>query len=863
VFETEHGRGAPRCPAGVCDPRQWGATWNLIQMLPIFPKIEIGWYNGSIVCFDRRKVSVADQNPPPDRASIHRINSTQESADQPMSDTVNPYRPGQPADNPRLFFGRRQELTSIRDQLLKGRRIFVVSAAPRMGRSSLLRQLPAHLPEGFVPVQVELSEEEARRLDWLLWRIADAVGHQVGRQLGVTGLEPLWADFEGHTGALLDTFWPDVRAVLGERCLVLLLDDLDALIQEDARLLEALVTVLADWRDRDGNLAVVATSSIARQDGLLREYPRLFAGALSYVLGPLNSEEATRLITWPVDGVLTYDYGVARRMIEITSGHPYYLQLLCFEVFNRCAPTGWVNQHDLDLVVENLIRREIADFRQVWDESSPPEQAALAALVSLRGARGVATAQEVRTLLVKAGARVERGRVAELLDSLTARGILERLGASSYRFRVALLRDWLSERVDLQQVVRNTRWTGMDKGRQPGGEGVTRLPTRRQRRRPSPQAGAQATAGKEEMAPPARRPWLWIGVGIGLAAILLLIAAFWLLRPASVEATPTALPSPSSTVRPMTAPPTRVPTATSRPSPTARPTLPPSPTPTLPPSPTPPLVISRPVPSIAYQAREAGEKRWSVYVMNSDGSNRIRLGIGQSDFLSAPAWSPDGSRIAFVSDRDGQVDIWVMGSDGRDPVNLTSDEARDHSPAWSPDGEWIAFASVRESLYWELYRMRPDGSEGQRLTWWEDASDLWPSWSPDGTRLAFASRRDGNWEIYIMDRDGGNLVRLTDHPADDTNPAWSPDGGRIAFVSNRDGFPEIYVMPVIGGEAVNLSRAPFSSEHGPTWSPDGGRIAFYSDRDGEWDIYVMAADGSDVIKLTGDTSNDQVPAWRP
>jgi Tol biopolymer transport system component len=114
-----------------------------------------------------------------------------------------------------------------------------------------------------------------------------------------------------------------------------------------------------------------------------------------------------------------------------------------------------------------------------------------------------------------------------------------------------------------------------------------------------------------------------------------------------------------------------------------------------------------------------------------------------------------------------------------------------------------------------------------------------------------------------MDRDGGSLARLTNHPADDSNPAWSPDGSRIAFESTRDRYAEIYVMPSIGGEAVNISNAPFSSEHGPTWSADGGRIAFYSDRDGDWDIYVMSSDGSDVVKLTGDNTNDQVPAWRP
>jgi Tol biopolymer transport system component len=70
-------------------------------------------------------------------------------------------------------------------------------------------------------------------------------------------------------------------------------------------------------------------------------------------------------------------------------------------------------------------------------------------------------------------------------------------------------------------------------------------------------------------------------------------------------------------------------------------------------------------------------------------------------------------------------------------------------------------------------------------------------------------------------------------------------------------------MSAIGGEAVNVSNLPWSTERGPTWSPDGGWLAFYSDRDGDWDIYVMASDGSDVVKLTGERSNDQVPAWRP
>ena len=160
---------------------------------------------------------------------------------------------------------------------------------------------------------------------------------------------------------------------------------------------------------------------------------------------------------------------------------------------------------------------------------------------------------------------------------------------------------------------------------------------------------------------------------------------------------------------------------------------------------------------------------------------------------SSPAWSPDGTQIAFHSYRDGNWEIYVMAADGSQPTRLTRNDASDSSPAWSPDGTQIAFDSNRDSGNWEIYVMAADGSQPTRLTR-NDASDSSPAWSPDGTQIAFESYRDGNWEIYVMAADGSQPTRLTRNDAGDGSPAWSPDGTQIAFMSYRDGNWEIYVM---------------------------------------------------------------------
>ena len=137
---------------------------------------------------------------------------------------------------------------------------------------------------------------------------------------------------------------------------------------------------------------------------------------------------------------------------------------------------------------------------------------------------------------------------------------------------------------------------------------------------------------------------------------------------------------------------------------------------------------------------------------------------------SAPSWSPDSSKIAFMSSRDGNDEIYVMDADGRNPVNLTNHPSWDSSADWSPDGKKIMFFSHREGQS-DIYVMDTDGANVVNLTN-HPAEDRVPSWSPRGQWIAFQSTRDGNWEIYVMDADGNNQTRITNHPDKDVRPVW-------------------------------------------------------------------------------------------
>lgn len=275
-----------------------------------------------------------------------------------------------------------------------------------------------------------------------------------------------------------------------------------------------------------------------------------------------------------------------------------------------------------------------------------------------------------------------------------------------------------------------------------------------------------------------------------------------------------------------------------------------------------------------------------IYILGPETTTSAKLTDSPS-WDGAPVWSPDGTRIAFHSDRNAteadefqNYDIYIMDADGTNVTQVTNDPAGEFFPEWSPDGTRLVFARQSDTDDRYLVIVELDSNREFRLTDQTRPADL-PAWSPDGSSIAFSGRTSGDcsWEgtdcnvnIYLINVDGSDLTQLTDSNGINAFPAWSPDGREIVFHTTRNDPSstiweisnwDIYVMSHDGVEVSALTDYA-GADQMPSWSPDGKTIVFQSDRTGIPRLYTMTRiNGFDATLIAPDIQYAEFPDWSP
>ena len=369
-----------------------------------------------------------------------------------MTDLLNPYIAGAPVVAADMFFGRTDIFEWV-ERSLMGKyvdHILVIHGQRRVGKTSILKQLPNHLPDRYIPVFFDLQGRTTTSPGRFFWWLSREISRGINSSNGGTVAVPERAELDANPEYLFTRFLPEVQSALGERALLLTFDEFDTLNEPGVAetLALPLIQTLRRMMELEGLSFIYSIGSSGQKlENMQARYTEFFKSALYRKISFLERGACHELITQPVAGVLEYQSEAVARIYQVTAGHPYFTQLVCHELFSRCQQSGVreIQRADVDGVLEQVIERGTVNLKFVWDEADDLEKWALACLARSDECRDPA---ELANTLRDQRVRFSEPDLNRAIVHLREKDVL---GADN-RFIVYLLRVWLRQNRPLERV---------------------------------------------------------------------------------------------------------------------------------------------------------------------------------------------------------------------------------------------------------------------------------------------------------------------------------------------------------------------------------------------------------------------------
>lgn len=243
----------------------------------------------------------------------------------------------------------------------------------------------------------------------------------------------------------------------------------------------------------------------------------------------------------------------------------------------------------------------------------------------------------------------------------------------------------------------------------------------------------------------------------------------------------------------------------------------------------------------------------------------LRKLTSDGHYKQRPVWSTAGSQVCFARHEGSQILLWLLDADSGKERRLTARDLPEYDASWSPDDKQLVFCGVAQTPGQgnvDLCTISVDKPESKHLLGDDGklSHEESPAWSPDGKLIALTSTREGNQEIYLIDKTGQNLKRITQDPGLDAHPTWTPDGRYLLFATNRWGDFEIARVDVQGETVERLTTSRGMDDY-PVCSPDGSTIAFLSNRTGQYEVFLMSVTGTGPVNVSQHDGIDNFPSW--